>query len=228
MEQVNQRKKRKRINLRRRTLKLLRFDNKFRSSSGTHICGMDEAGRGPLAGPVVAAAVVFSDDVYIKGVYDSKQLTAENREELYEQIIESAIAFGIGIVDHSKIDEINILNASMLAMDIAVEKLKMNPGLILVDGNFYKRGRTMVEDVIGGDEYSFSIAAASVLAKVTRDRMMSVYEKEYPHFTFSQHKGYATRNHIEEIDIHGYTSIHRRSFHAKALRYLEESHSEKA
>lgn len=212
------------MGLRRRTLKLLRFDRKFRDGRGIHICGLDEAGRGPLAGPVVAAAVMFSDDVYIEGVYDSKMLSAERRKDLYEKITSEAMAFAVGVVDSRTIDELNIYQASILAMDMAVSKLKMEPGLILVDGNFYERSRRSLAcvDVVNGDKHSFSIAAASIIAKVTRDRLMSIYEMEFPNFTFSRHKGYATKNHIEEIDLYGYTPIHRRSFHAKALRYLDE------
>jgi ribonuclease HII len=211
----------RKMSLRRRTLKLLRFDRKFRDGRGIHICGLDEAGRGPLAGPVVAAAVIFSDDVYIEGVYDSKMLSPHTRASLYEKITSEALTFSIGIVDSRTIDKLNIYNASILAMDMAISKLKMEPGLILADGNFYKRGREMVEDVVNGDKHSFAIAAASIIAKVTRDRLMSRYEMEFPNFTFSRHKGYATKGHIEEIDLYGYTPIHRRSFHAKALRYME-------
>jgi ribonuclease HII len=204
----------------RRTRKLFKFDKKLRESLGDSgiLCGVDEAGRGPLAGPVVAAAVIFADDVYIKGIYDSKQLTHEQREELYEQIVESASSYSVGIVDNNIIDEINILQATKRAMDTAVAKLKIAPGLVIADGNFYSNSTARVENFVQGDAKSFSIAAASIIAKVTRDRIMVQYENEFPNFTFSSHKGYATQRHIDEIFDFGYTAIHRRSFKLKMLQ----------
>jgi ribonuclease HII len=201
-----------------RTRKILKFDNKHRLNSESILCGIDEAGRGPVAGPVVAAAVVFSDDVYIKNVFDSKKLTHETRCELYEQIVESAISYGIGISDNNEIDRLNILNATKLAMDRAVSKLKVKPDKLIVDGNFYKSQVAPVENIIRGDEQSFSIAAASILAKVTRDRIMAEHEKTYPNFSFARHKGYCTKAHIDEILEHGYTDIHRRSFNLKVIQ----------
>ncbi len=203
-----------------RTRKIFKFDRKLRESlyDSRVLCGVDEAGRGPLAGPVVAAAVIFSDDVYIRGVYDSKQLTHQQREELYMKIIDLADCYGIGVVDNNTIDEINILQASKAAMDTAISKLKLVPELIIADGNFYKNPVARVENYVQGDAKSFSIAAASIIAKVTRDRIMAEYEKNFPNFSFSAHKGYATQKHIDEIFDHGYTPIHRRSFHVKLFQ----------
>jgi ribonuclease HII len=207
-----------RINLLRRTRKLVKFDNKFRSGIDGFLCGVDEAGRGPVAGPVVAAAVIFGDDAFIKGVFDSKQVIAEKREELYDEIINSAVCYGIGIVDNKEIDKINILNATKLAMSSAISKLREVPQKILADGNFFIHETAEVENIVKGDETSFSIAAASILAKVTRDRIMCEYQNTYPNFTFSMHKGYCTINHIDEILEYGYTDIHRRSFRLKAMQ----------
>ncbi len=206
--------------LKKRTKKLIDFDSGLRASiegSGM-LCGVDEAGRGPLAGPVVAAAVIFGDDAYIEGIFDSKQLTRAQREALYEEITETALAQAIGIVDNLEIDSFNILKATTIAMNRALSKLKIQPDLIIVDGNFYKSDNCEVKNFIKGDEKSFSIAAASILAKVTRDRLMAEFEKDYPHFSFSAHKGYGTKKHIDEILEHGYTAIHRKSFKVKCLQ----------
>jgi len=203
--------------LKKRTLKILRYDHRFRKKINGHLCGIDEAGRGPLAGPVVAAAVIFPDDVYIEGVFDSKKLTPKKREELYERIAGSAICWGIGIVGSKQIDETNILHATKTAMCKAVSKLKMKPALLLVDGNFFKHEGFDVVNIIRGDEKSFSIAAASIMAKVTRDRMMKDYERNYPNYKFSVHKGYGTSAHITEILECGYSEIHRRSFKIKSI-----------
>lgn len=205
-----------------RTHGLLEFDNTLRNSisavNSRFLCGVDEAGRGPIAGPVVAAAVIFSDDIYIEGIFDSKQLSRSQREALYDEIVDTAEAYAVGIISSGKIDEINILEATKRAMDKAIGKLKIPPGLIAVDGNFYKHRTGRVENFIKGDEKSFSIAAASILAKVTRDRLMRDYEKTYPHYSFSSHKGYGTKKHIDEILEHGYTPIHRKSFKIKSLQ----------
>ena len=207
-----------------RTHRLIEFDNKLRGSislSGADsavLCGVDEAGRGPVAGPVVAAAVIFSDDVYIEGVFDSKKVTKSRRKALYEEIIDSARAYSVGIVSNTDIDEINILEATKRAIDKAVSRLRVTPGLIAADGNFYSNPITRVENYIKGDEKSFSIAAASIIAKVTRDRMMEEYERDYPHFSFSAHKGYGTKKHIDEILEYGFTAIHRKSFKIKQLQ----------
>ena len=205
----------------RRTRKIARFDKKLRKMQECVLCGVDEAGRGPLAGPVVAAAVIFSDDVFINGVFDSKQVLPEKRDELYDLITDSAISYGIGIIDNREIDSVNILQATFLAMNNAISKLKVPPGLVLVDGNFYKHELFEVMNLVKGDTRSFSIAAASIIAKVTRDRIMRNFESEYPNFSFSSHKGYCTRGHMDEILEHGYTDIHRRSFKLKLLEEKE-------
>jgi len=204
---------------RSRTLKILGFDNNLRKKCSGLVCGIDEAGRGPLAGPVVAAAVIFSDDVYIDGVYDSKELTHKKREELFEEIKYSSLGYGVGIVSNKDIDGMNILEATRIAMDKALRKLKVKPALVIVDGNFYSHPVHEVKNLVRGDSLSFSIAAASIIAKVTRDRMMKDYERKYPHYSFSVHKGYGTRRHIEEIRQHGFSEIHRRSFRIKSLEY---------
>jgi ribonuclease HII len=205
------------LDLRKRTLKLLRHDKHLRKENMGFLCGVDEAGRGPLAGPVVAAAVIFHEDVYIEGVHDSKQLTPEVREKLFSEIMENCICCGIGIVNNVEIDELNIYNATLLAMTTAVSKLTQFPELIMADGNFYRHTNTKVLNLVKGDEKSFSIAAASILAKVTRDRIMCDYQDIYPNFSFATHKGYATKAHIEEIQKYGYTDIHRRSFKLKCF-----------
>lgn len=200
-----------------RTKALIEFDSSIRVKYGT-LCGVDEAGRGPVAGPVVAAAVVFSDDAYIEGVFDSKQVPFKKREELYDEIIAGAVSYGIGIVNNLQIDEINILNATKMAMNIAVSKLIERPNVIVADGNFYANSDSQVENVVKADAQSFSVAAASILAKVTRDRIMCEYQNQFPNFTFSLHKGYCTVAHIDEIMEYGYTEIHRRSFRLKAVQ----------
>ncbi|MGH2574231.1 MAG: ribonuclease HII [Ignavibacteria bacterium] len=204
--------------LRRRTLRILKLDDYFRTKRRKILCGVDEAGRGPIAGPVVAAAVIFGDDVYIEGVYDSKQVLPQKREELFEEIINLAETYAVGIIDNKEIDCVNILNATRLAMHEAISKLGQKPDFIIADGNFYENDSAEVINLVRGDEISFSIAAASIIAKVTRDRIMRNFENEYPNFTFSVHKGYCTKNHAGEILEHGYTKIHRRSFKFKAVQ----------
>lgn len=201
----------------KRTQALIDYDGIIRSTCGV-LCGVDEAGRGPIAGPVVAAAVIFSDDVFIEGVYDSKQVSHKKREELYHEITGMAISYGIGIVNNDKIDEINILNATKLAMDTAVSRLSDVPKVIVADGNFYSHADCEVRNVVKADAQSFSVAAASIIAKVTRDRIMCEYESRFPNYSFSAHKGYGTASHIDEILEFGYTEIHRRSFRLKSIQ----------
>lgn len=203
-----------------RTRKIIEFDRNFRKNGVNILCGIDEAGRGPLAGPVVAAAVVFSDDSYIDGIYDSKKLTPKKRTHVYSQIIKEAICWSVGIIEHDEIDSVNILKATAEAMNSALKKIKVKPDLILADGNFYSHTIYNVNNIIRGDQQSYSIAAASIIAKVTRDRLMEEYERKYPCFSFSRHKGYGTQLHISEILEHGFTKIHRRSFRIKALKEL--------
>lgn len=203
-----------------RTRFIIDFDAKIRHECGGLLCGVDEAGRGPVAGPVVAAAVIFPDDVFIPGVFDSKKISAKQREGLFDEIKNGALAYGIGIVSSLDIDTLNILNATKLAMNNAVSGLSVLPKVIIADGNFYSNPNSEVRNIIKADEKSFSVAAASILAKVTRDGLMCEYENRYPNFTFSHHKGYGTAAHIEEILEFGYTDIHRRTFRLKAVDQL--------
>lgn len=178
------------------------------------IAGVDEAGRGPIAGPVVAAAVVFHEQFEIPKLNDSKQITEKKRNELYELLIsDKRISYGIGIVDETKIDEINILNATYLAMELAVSNLKPKPNLLLIDGNRFKSTKyKSFQTIVKGDSKSFSIAAASIIAKVTRDRMMKEYHAEFPEYGFDKHKGYGTKSHFAAIKKSGKCRIHRNSF----------------
>ncbi|MFH0990517.1 MAG: ribonuclease HII [bacterium] len=178
-----------------------------------HIAGVDEAGRGPLAGPVVAAAVILPHELTLEGVDDSKKLSPKRREELFEAISESALSVGIGIVSHKIIDRINILQATVAAMKEAIANLRLPPQFILADGNSFSHETIQYENIIHGDARCHSIAAASIIAKVTRDRLMCGYDIEYPRYGFAQHKGYGTRQHVEAIHTLGFCAIHRRSFH---------------
>jgi ribonuclease HII len=191
---------------------LHQFEQHYWSQGLVHVAGVDEAGRGPLAGPVVAAAVIFPRGVLIDGVNDSKKLTEKKRERLFSDIHDQAIAVGVGIVDHEEIDRINILQASMLAMRIAITQLKVEPEQLLVDGNFFRHTEYPVHNIVKGDALSHSIAAASIVAKVTRDRMMVELDAIYPEYLFAKHKGYGTRAHVAAIVKHGYCPIHRRTF----------------
>jgi ribonuclease HII len=176
------------------------------------VAGVDEVGRGPLAGPVVAAAVIFPKDVFIPLVNDSKRLSSKRREELYPIIYERARSVGYGIVDNRKIDEVNILNATFLAMTQAVSNLSPQPHHILIDGTFFIEEHIPFTNIVHGDAKSFSIAAASIVAKVIRDALMKELDELYPKYGFARHKGYGTKGHIEAIRKHGLCEIHRRSF----------------
>ena len=176
------------------------------------ICGVDEAGRGPLAGPVCAAAVILPPNADIPGLNDSKKLSDKKRRELYPIIKEQAIAYGIAFVDHEKIDEINILQATYEAMGQAIAQLSVKPDLALIDGNRAADFGVPTETVVHGDSLSASIAAASVLAKVSRDDYMLEMAKEYPQYGFEIHKGYGTKAHYAAITEHGTSPIHRMSF----------------
>lgn len=176
------------------------------------ICGVDEAGRGPLAGPVCAAAVILPPHADIPGLNDSKKLSDKRRRELFPVIKEQAIAYGIGIATHEEIDEINILQATYLAMERAINALSVKPELALIDGNRAKDFGLPVETVIKGDSRSASIAAASILAKVTRDDMMLELANTYPEYQFEIHKGYGTKAHYAALDAHGASPVHRQSF----------------
>lgn len=193
------------------------IENEYKARGYNIICGIDEAGRGPLAGPVYAAAVILPPDCVIDGLNDSKKLTEKKREKLFDEIKEKALAYGIASADEKEIDEINILNATFLAMKRAVDSLSVKPDLALVDGN--QKPHTGVEEVtvVKGDAKSMSIAAASVLAKVSRDRFMLETAKKYPQYEFERHKGYGTKLHYEKIAQYGVCEIHRRTFLKKIL-----------
>lgn len=193
------------------------IENEYKAQGYNIICGIDEAGRGPLAGPVYAAAVILPPDCVIDGLNDSKKLTEKKRERLFDEIKEKALAYGIASADEKEIDEINILNATFLAMKRAVDSLSVKPDLALVDGN--QKPHTGIEEVtvVKGDAKSMSIAAASVLAKVSRDRFMLETAKKYPQYEFERHKGYGTKLHYEKISQYGVCEIHRRTFLKKIL-----------
>ena len=176
------------------------------------ICGVDEAGRGPLAGPVCAAAVILPPHLDIPGLDDSKKLTDKRRRELMPIIKEKAIAYGIGFASHEEIDEINILQATFLAMQRALDQLQVKPDFALIDGNREKDFGLPVKTVVKGDSLSANIAAASVLAKVTRDDLMEAMAEEYPHYGFEIHKGYGTKAHYAALTEHGPSPIHRLTF----------------
>lgn len=193
------------------------IENEYREKGFNIICGVDEAGRGPLAGPVYAAAVILPSDCVIEGLNDSKKLTEKKREALFDEIKEKALAYGIASADEKEIDEINILNATFLAMKRAIASLSVRPDLALIDGN--QKPHTDIEEVtvIKGDAKSMSIAAASVLAKVSRDRIMLEMAEKYPQYEFARHKGYGTKLHYERIAQYGVCDIHRRTFLKKIL-----------
>ena len=176
------------------------------------VCGVDEAGRGPLAGPVCAAAVILPPDVDIPGLNDSKKLSDKKRRELFPVIKECAIAYGIAFADHHEIDEINILQATYLAMERALSQLKVKPDIALIDGNRAKDFGVPVQTVVHGDSLSASIAAASVLAKVTRDDFMLEMAEKYPQYGFEIHKGYGTKAHYAALREEGASPIHRMTF----------------
>lgn len=176
------------------------------------ICGVDEAGRGPLAGPVCAAAVILPSDLEIEGLNDSKKLTEKRREALYDVIIDKAVAYSIAFASEKEIDEVNILQATFLAMRRAVEQLSVKPDMVLVDGNREPELPMPLKTIIKGDSRSANIAAASILAKVTRDRYMMEQDAIYPQYGFAVHKGYGTKAHYAALTEHGHCPIHRMSF----------------
>ena len=182
------------------------------------ICGVDEAGRGPLAGPVCAAAVIMPKGVVIPGVNDSKKLTEKKREALFDLIKETAVSYSVAYATVEEIEEINILNATMLAMKRAVEGLDIKPDFALIDGNKTPELDCPAYAVIKGDSLSHSIAAASILAKVSRDRLVKELAKEYPQYCFEKHKGYGTALHVEMIKKYGPSPVHRLSFLKKILK----------
>lgn len=199
----------------------LDVEQTYWSQGFTRIAGVDEAGRGPLAGPVVAAAVVFPMGRMVEGIDDSKKLTRKKREDLLGSIEREALSVGIGVVDHHTIDKLNILQATTLAMQTALANLSVQPELALVDGNSFRHSSLRFENIVDGDALCFSIAAASIVAKVTRDRLMIELDHQFPQYGFAHHKGYCTREHVEAIKQFGYCDIHRKTFRLADLDQLE-------
>lgn len=195
---------------------LFEYDSDIRKSVSV-ICGVDEAGRGPLAGDVYAAAVIFDDDVFIEGLNDSKKLTEKKRELLYDEIISKAKAYCVATASIAEIEQLNILQATFLAMRRAVEGLSVVPELALIDGNRMPSLECPMKTVVKGDGLSASIAAASILAKVSRDRYMKEIAEKYPEYCFEKHKGYGTKLHNEMILKYGPSPVHRMSFLKKLL-----------
>ena len=188
------------------------------SQGHTYVAGIDEAGRGPLAGPVFAACVILPKGCIINGINDSKKLSPKKRDELFDIICEKALCYNISSVDEKIIDEINILNATYLAMNKAVEGMKIQPDFVLIDGNSIKNMTIPHHTVVKGDSKSISIAAASILAKVSRDRYITKLAETYPQYGFENHKGYGTAQHNEAILKYGPSPIHRQTFLKKLLR----------
>lgn len=196
-----------------RLTNLKEIENEIYKTGVNTICGIDEAGRGPLAGPVVVAAVIMPKDSMIEGVNDSKKVSEKKREALFEQITKEAISYGIGIIDQKEIDEINILNATKKGLTTAIKELEVKPDRILVDAlTGIDTCGIPYTSIIKGDAKSYSIAAASILAKVTRDRIMREWDELYPQYGFEKHKGYGTKMHIDAIKEHGLCPLHRLSF----------------
>ena len=194
------------------------YEERRYSEGYSAVCGIDEAGRGPLCGPVVAAAVILPRGLEIEGLNDSKKLSEKKREALFEVIKEKAVAYAIAEASPEEIDEINILNASMLAMRRAVEALPIPADFALIDGNCSRGFNIPTETVVKGDSQSYSIAAASILAKVTRDRQCIELDKEYPMYGIAKHKGYPTKDHMNAVREHGVAPIYRKSF----LKFLDK------
>lgn len=196
-----------------RLTNLKKEENKLYEKNIKLICGIDEAGRGPLAGPVVVGAVILPENSFIEGVNDSKKVSEKKREKLYEEIVKEAIDYSVGIIDQKTIDEINILNATKLGVKLALEGLKQKPEIIMVDAlnNIDTLGIPYIS-VIKGDAKNYCIAAASIIAKVTRDRIMREWDEVYPAYGFAKHKGYGTAEHIRIIKEIGPCILHRKSF----------------
>ncbi len=194
------------------------YENEKYNEGYQYVCGCDEAGRGPLCGPVVASAVILPRGLIIEGLNDSKKLSEKKREKLFDIICEKAIAYAIAEATPEEIDEINILNASMLAMRRAVDALSVKADFALIDGNTSRGFDIPTETVVKGDAKSYSIAAASILAKVTRDRMCVDLDREYPEYGIIKHKGYPTKDHMDAVRKYGPSPIHRKSF----LKFLDK------
>ncbi len=191
---------------------LYQYDESLRGKGFLRIAGIDEAGRGPLAGPVVAAAVVFSNGIRIKGLRDSKKVPEKERKFLYEEIIRFSVDMGVGMVGHEEIDRMNILRATRLAMQCAVGNLSKPPDLLVIDAVSLPSIRIKQFSIIKGESVSASIAAASIVAKYERDKIMLEYHHQFPHYNFDKNKGYSTKDHLDMIRIYGPCPIHRKSF----------------
>ena len=191
---------------------MLEFEKKFRALGKTKVAGIDEVGRGPLCGPVVASSVILPENIDIPGLTDSKKLSPTKRIRLYDEIVEKAVSIGVGIINEDRIDEINILNATIEAMILSIEDLKIKPDFLLVDGNMKNITTIPQESIIKGDSKSLSISAASVIAKVTRDRLMKDYDMIFPDYGFSRNMGYGTKEHIQALGKSFSTPIHRKTF----------------
>ena len=197
------------------------IESEYDAEGSLVICGTDEAGRGPLAGPVCAAAVILPRGIQLEGLNDSKKLTAKKRDALYDTILETACSYGIAMASEAEIDEMNILQASLLAMRRAIAKLSPAPGLVLVDGSVARGFEQRAVAIVGGDAKSPNIAAASVLAKVTRDRLMEELDLRYPGYGFAAHKGYPTKQHYIALNRLGPSPVHRKTFLKKMHTYPE-------
>ena len=196
-----------------RLINLKQYECELRSKGYKYICGIDEAGRGPLAGPVVVASVIMPENSMIEGVNDSKKVSEKKREKLYDLILSEAISYGVGIIGQDEIDEINILNATKKGLTISLQELTQKPDLIIVDAlNNIDTLGTNYESIIKGDAKCYSIAAASIIAKVTRDRIMREWDKVYPQYGFVAHKGYGTVAHIKALKEYGACPLHRKTF----------------
>ena len=196
-----------------RLKQLKEYENKLHETGLKYIAGIDEAGRGPLAGPVTVGVVIMKPESFIEGVNDSKKISETKREKLYEEITSEALAWSVGIVDQKEVDEINILNATKKALTMALEKLDIKPERLLVDALEHIDTKGIpYTSIIKGDAKIYSIGAASIVAKVTRDRIMREYDKVYPEYGFAKHKGYGTASHIEAIKKYGPCPIHRKTF----------------
>lgn len=193
------------------------YEKEAKANGFNIVCGVDEAGRGPLAGPVCAAAVILPENVEIEGLNDSKKLSEKKREELFPVICEKAVAYCVTFATVEEIEQYNILNATMIAMSKAVKGLTITPEIAFIDGNKAPKLEIPAKTIIKGDALSASIAAASVLAKVSRDRLLYEYDEKYPQYGFAKHKGYGTAEHIEAIKKYGASEVHRMSFIRKFL-----------
>ncbi|HPN36790.1 MAG TPA: ribonuclease HII [Melioribacteraceae bacterium] len=199
---------------------LKEFDNNYYKQGVEYLAGVDEVGRGPIAGPVVAAAVIFEKHVFIEGINDSKKLSENKRNDLYVKIIKSSFSYGYAIIDNNEIDKINILQASLKAMSFACNKLTIKPDLILIDGNKKFNSDIKTEAIIKGDAKSFVIAAASIVAKVIRDNLMVKEAEKYPAYNWKKNKGYPTKEHFDNVFKYGLSPLHRKTFLQKYTDYI--------